>query len=113
MSENIYKNAEYVKNPSFEGVYMKHFYGKEDTEGKLNNVEILIVPGFQIAPHTHEDSDEYFYVVSGSGEFLDDKNWFPIKKGDAFKALSKITHAVKNTGEEVLILFSTFSPPIR
>ncbi|MDR2100600.1 MAG: cupin domain-containing protein [Campylobacteraceae bacterium] len=54
-----------------------------------------------------------FYVVSGSGEFLDDTKWKSIKAGDAFKALQGITHASKNTGTKTLVLFSTFSPATR
>ncbi|MCL1879044.1 MAG: cupin domain-containing protein [Actinomycetia bacterium] len=91
---------------------MKHFFCKEDND-RLNNVEIHIVPGYQIAPHSHDDSSEFFYVVSGCGEFLDDGEWRPITKGDAFKAPQGVTHAIKNTGTEALVLFSTFSPAIR
>jgi mannose-6-phosphate isomerase-like protein (cupin superfamily) len=51
--------------------------------------------------------------VSGEGEFLDDTVWTHITKGDAFKAPMGMTHAIKNTGNETLVLFSTFSPPVR
>ncbi|MDR2110901.1 MAG: cupin domain-containing protein [Spirochaetaceae bacterium] len=92
---------------------MKHFFAKAETDERLNNVEIHIVPGFQIAPHVHENAAEFFYVVSGEGEFLDNTEWTAVKKGGVFKAPVGMTHAVKNTGNETLVLFSTFSPPIR
>ncbi|MDR0518565.1 MAG: cupin domain-containing protein [Clostridiales Family XIII bacterium] len=113
MSKNLKSDVEFVKNPTHEGVYMRHFYSKSETGGSLNNFEILVVPGFQIAPHTHADAVEYLYVVEGAGEFLDDTEWFPLKKGDAFHAPIGVTHAVKNTGDSPLKLFATFSPAIQ
>ena len=113
MENNIKQGAEFVKHPTQEGVFMKHFFAKDDTDGRLNNLEVNIIPGFQIAPHTHEDAGEFFYVVSGSGEFLDDIKWKAISKGDAFKAPMGMNHSIKNTGNETLVIFSTFSPPIR
>ena len=113
MSGNIKTDSVFVKNPKHEGVFMKHFFSKSETNGQLNNFEVNIVPGFQIAPHNHDNAGEYFYVVDGSGEFLDDTEWVPVKKGDAFQAPVGMTHAVKNTGKLTLVLFSTFSPATR
>ncbi|MDR0596002.1 MAG: cupin domain-containing protein [Clostridiales Family XIII bacterium] len=113
MSNNFKSNTEFVKHPTFEGVYMRHFFSKSETGGGFNNVEILVVPGFEISPHTHGDAVEYFYIVDGAGEFLDDTEWTPIKKGDAFKAPIGMTHAIKNTGASPLTILATFSPPIK
>ena len=110
---NIKSDCEFVKNPNHEGVFMKHFFSKSETNDRLNNFEVNIVPGFQIAPHTHDNAGEYFYVVDGSGEFLDNTEWVPITKGDAFQAPAGMSHGIKNTGRSTLVLFSTFSPPIR
>jgi quercetin dioxygenase-like cupin family protein len=113
MSDNLKQDARFIKHPANEGVFMKHFYGKDETGGQLNNVEVAIIPGFLIAGHIHEGAGEFFYVISGSGEFLDESVWRPIKAGDAFKAPAAMKHAVKNNGAEVLRLLATFSPPIR
>jgi len=112
MTNNVKTDVELTKHPKYEGVFMKHFFCKDDND-RLNNFEINIEPGFQIAPHIHDSSSEFFYVVSGQGEFLDDTEWVAIKKGYAFKAPTNMTHAIKNTGSETLVLFSTFSPAIR
>lgn len=112
MASNLKSDSVFAKHPTQEGVFIKHFFCKEDND-RLNNLEVYIIPGFQIAPHTHEGSSEFFYVVSGQGEFLDDKEWRSVKKGDAFKAPQGITHSIKNTGGEALLLFSTFSPATR
>jgi len=112
MSGNLKENAQYEPHPANTGVFLKHFFGKGDND-RLNNLEVLIVPGCQIAPHKHDAAGEYFYVVSGEGEFMDGDEWLPIAKGSAFKAPMGVTHAVKNTGKEPLLLLSTFSPPTR
>jgi len=113
MCKNFKTDAFFVKHPVNEGVFMKHFFSKDETDGQLNNVEVNIVSGFQIVPHVHDNAGEFFYVVDGIGEFLDDTQWISIKKGDAFQAPMGKTHAIKNTGRETLVLFSTFSPPIK
>ena len=113
MGKNIKLDAVFVKHPTQEGVFMKHFFSKDETNERLNNLEVNIVPGFQIAPHTHDNAGEFFYVVDGEGEFLDNTEWTSIKKGDAFQAPMGMTHAIKNTGRVTLVLFSTFSPPIK
>ncbi|MDR1773518.1 MAG: cupin domain-containing protein [Clostridioides sp.] len=112
MSENFKENAIYIKNPQYEGMYMKHFFDSNDND-RLNNVEITIIPGFGTKPHIHENSTEFFYIVSGEGEFTDDDGTCQVKKGDAFKAPKGVTHSIINTSNEVLVIFSTFSPPIR
>jgi mannose-6-phosphate isomerase-like protein (cupin superfamily) len=113
MGNNVKNNVESVKHPSSDGVFMKHFYGKEDTGGALNNLEVSIMPGFCIGEHVHNDSNEFFYVVSGQGDFLDGGDWVPIKAGDAFKASKGVKHAIRNNGDETLRILSIFSPPNR
>jgi mannose-6-phosphate isomerase-like protein (cupin superfamily) len=109
---NILSIEEYIKHPKEDGVFLKHFYSNADND-RLNNLEVKIDPGFQIAPHIHENSTEFYYVVSGSGQFLNNGEWLPINKGDALKAPMGMAHGIKNTSQEVLKLFSTFSPAIR
>ena len=113
MGKNIKSNSVFFKHQTQEGVFLKHFFTKDETNGCLNNLEINIVPGFQNAPHTHDSADEFFYVVEGEGEFLDNTEWTSIKKGDAFQAPMGMIHAIKNTGRVTLVLFSTFSWPIK
>ena len=95
MGKNIKSDAVFVKHQTQEGVFLKHFFSKSETNGRLNNLEANIVPGFQTAPHTHDNAVEYFYIVDGSGEFLDDTEWVQVKKGDAFQAPMGMTHVVK------------------
>ncbi|MDR3203444.1 MAG: cupin domain-containing protein [Deltaproteobacteria bacterium] len=111
MTKTFATDAVFVKHAN-DGVFLKPFFGKDDTGGRVNNLEIIIVPGYEILPHSHAHSTEYFYVVSGEGDYLEDTTWHKIKAGDAFQALDGVVHALKATGNDVLKLFSTFSPPI-
>lgn len=112
MKNNIIKDANFVKHPTEEGVFMKHFFCSEDNDC-LNNLEVRIIPGYQISPHIHEKSNEFFYAVDGEGEFFDNGEWKAFKVGDAFKAPIGMQHGIRNTGRKILVLFSTFSPATR
>ncbi|MBF0549667.1 MAG: cupin domain-containing protein [Deltaproteobacteria bacterium] len=112
MTAKIITTGEFVNHPHNEGVYLKHFFGRADND-RLNNVEVKIEPGCRIAPHVHDNSTEFFYIVSGVGEFLIDGQWSAIKPGDAMIAPQGEEHGLINTELEPLVIFSTFSPPIR
>ncbi|MGE5372977.1 MAG: cupin domain-containing protein [Solirubrobacterales bacterium] len=112
MSQNIKNNIEAVNHPKEQGVRMKHFFHSEDND-RLNNLEVTIASGCSISPHIHDNASEFYYVVSGVGEFLIDGEWRPVKSGDAMKAPIGSEHGLKNAGDQELIVFSTFSPPTR
>lgn len=112
MEKLVLRHNNFIKHPKEEGVFMKHFFSSDDND-RLNNVEIKIEPGYQISYHVHEQASEFFYVVSGQGEFFVNREWVSIQKGDAMKAPIGEEHAVRNNSREILVLFSTFSPPIR
>ncbi|MCP4023393.1 MAG: cupin domain-containing protein [Desulfobacteraceae bacterium] len=104
--------SNYEKHPTNEGVYLKHFFSSE-IDNRLNNLEVRIEPGGGISNHTHDESNEFFYVAKGKGEFLVDGQWEIVREGEALVAPKAIEHGFKNNTNETLVLFSTFSPPIR
>ena len=106
MGKNIINSGEFVKHPKEEGVYMKHFFCSSDND-RLNNLEVIIDSGCEISPHIHENSSEFYYVISGFGEFLTEGKWMPFKVGDALKAPIGMEHGIKNTGNDKIIVFST------
>ena len=105
--------TDYKKHPTEKGVFIKHFFSKEDTNGILNNLEVRVESGCQINPHKHENSAEFCYVVSGNGLFLVNGEWECIRAGEAIMSPINTDHGIKNNSNETLILFSTFSPPTR
>jgi len=111
MKNDMVRSVKYTKFDADEGVYIKHFFGEADND-RLNNLEILVLPGCQISPHVHVTSAEHFYVVSGLCEFWHEKKWVPVDKGDSFLAPANVEHGLRNPGKEVLIVYATISPPI-
>ncbi len=112
MDTCMIRAEEFAKHPKDEGVYVKHFFSSADND-RLNNLEVKIQPGCQISPHIHDNSTEFYYVVSGTGEFLVNNQYIQVQKGDALKAPLGQEHGFKNNSGEELVLFSTFSPPIK
>lgn len=109
---NILLKSEYINHPKDKGVYLKHFFSSEDND-RLNNLEVRIDPGFEISAHIHENSTEFFYIVEGTGAFLEEGVWKPIQKGNAMKAPTGTKHGIRNTGTVPLLLLATFSPYTR
>jgi mannose-6-phosphate isomerase-like protein (cupin superfamily) len=65
----------------------------------------IIPPGSTIGVHTHGPHDEEFYVViSGSGEMHLDGRTFPVGPGDVIRNQPGGTHGLRNTGAEEIRL---------
>jgi len=62
--------------------------------------------------HTHEDLEEAFYCVSGTGQIRVNDKVFDIESGDAVYVAPGEEHAVINNGIKTLELVSTVSPPL-
>jgi mannose-6-phosphate isomerase-like protein (cupin superfamily) len=101
-----------VEHPSNKGVYLKHFFSSNEND-RLNNAEVTITKGSMIAPHIHEASSEFFYVVSGRGYAYFNGEWIKAYKGDCLMAKTGEEHGFRNDEDENLVLFCTFSPYIK
>jgi mannose-6-phosphate isomerase-like protein (cupin superfamily) len=104
---------------SFKGSHLKRVVAHEGvgliaTERVLSGppatacdfVDLTVVfPGSTIGVHTHGPHDEEFYVIiSGSGEMhLDGRN-FPVGPGDVIRNRPGGTHGLRNTGAEEIRL---------
>lgn len=58
--------------------------------------------GGGVAPHSHEDMEEVFYFVRGTGVLFLDGEEIPVKAGSAVVSPPNTTHEVKNTGDDIL-----------
>jgi len=54
-------------------------------------------PGCTIPEHRHDDDEEFYYIVSGTGTGLLNGASFPIGPGDAFFCRQGETHGILNT----------------
>jgi quercetin dioxygenase-like cupin family protein len=113
MSEKIIRDSEVGPHPKHPGVFLRHYFCGEDN-GRLNNLELRIDPGFGIPPHIHDQATEFFYIISGTGEFLIDGEWHEVGPGQACKAPTDEEHGFRVAAEgEPLLMLATFSPPVR
>lgn len=58
--------------------------------------------GGGVAPHSHDDLEEVFYFIRGTGIFSLDGREIPVKPGSVVVVPPKSVHGVKNTGDDVL-----------
>jgi len=70
----------------------------------------VFTPGAATAPVRHE-TEEFAYVVSGSGELRLDGETVPYRGGDALFIPAGVWHAVANTGSEDVIMVFGFPHP--
>jgi quercetin dioxygenase-like cupin family protein len=70
----------------------------------------IFTPGTVLSPVRHE-TEEFAYVVSGSGELRLDGEAVPFRPGDALHIPSGIWHAVANTGEIDVVMVFGFPHP--
>ncbi len=71
----------------------------------------IVDPGYTSNPHSHDDIEEVFYVVSGSGRIKIGEEEADITPGCCIFAPAKTVHQLINTGQEILKVYSTTSPP--
>jgi mannose-6-phosphate isomerase-like protein (cupin superfamily) len=59
----------------------------------------------------HRGSDQWLYVVSGTGVAVVNKNRYPLRTGTLLLIEHGDTHEIRNTGEEPLRTLNFYVPP--
>lgn len=65
---------------------------------------VTLPAGASIGWHVHQGEEEFYYILTGSGEYSDNGAWHAVEAGDATLARSGEGHALKNTGSEPLTI---------
>ncbi len=71
----------------------------------------IIFPGQASSRHSHEGSEEFVYVVAGTGEVSVGDETALLKPNVMVYGPTGIPHQYRNTGQDDLILFVVYSPP--
>lgn len=58
----------------------------------------ILPPGASVGPHPHADDEEYYYILSGTGDMLLDGQSHPVSAGDLAAVFPGGSHALSNTG---------------
>ena len=75
----------------------------------LRHVEIPPAqPGATREPHSHSDSEECIYVLSGAGAFWTEQGEQPVGPGDTIHVPPGERHYTRNTGADPLVLLCVF-----
>lgn len=106
-----FKNIEWSKHPTFDGVELKHIVTAKDTAGLFSYHLVRIAPNCSIKEHIHETQLETHEVVSGKGLCINAGVSIPYEAGTISIMPAGIKHEV-NAGEEGLYLFAKFMPPL-
>ena len=72
----------------------------------LNSFE----PGQEHKLHAHEGMDKVYQVLSGTGVFLLESEEIPMSPGVMLIAPEGVSHGVRNTGSEQLVLLAILAP---
>jgi mannose-6-phosphate isomerase-like protein (cupin superfamily) len=75
--------------------------------GGCNFIDLAeLPPGTSVGLHTHASSEEEFYLVlSGTGEMTRNGHVFPVVAGDLIRNPPAGSHSLRNTGTEPLRIF--------
>lgn len=86
-------------------VEILHWLEREEYNGKARLLaKITLHEGCSIGAHEHNDEEEIFYIISGTGIFDDNGTQKPIKAGDVTVTTSGQSHSIANTGSDDLVL---------
>lgn len=72
---------------------------------------VLLEPGKGHDIHTHPDSEEVLYVVSGEGDQTVAGETREVGQGDTVHIPAGVEHGTQNTGWEPLKFLAIYSPP--
>jgi mannose-6-phosphate isomerase-like protein (cupin superfamily) len=75
--------------------------------------EATIGPGETTDRHHHRESEEFYYLVEGSGEIEVDGEWAPVAAGDAILIPAGAWHRIRAGDAAPLRLLCACAPPYR
>lgn len=73
--------------------------------------EAVLKPGKSTIEHRHNESEEMYYFISGSGKMSLNNKWFAVTKGDGVLIPAGTRHKLANTGKSDLHLLCVRAPP--
>lgn len=80
------------------------------SEDKVLSFVLNLMPGQEIPPHNHEESDLIIHVLSGGAELNVDGVVNQLKEGDVVHCLGKELFAIKNNTNENTSCFVVLAP---
>lgn len=74
-----------------------------DTNGAfIMTTRLELEPGASIGYHKHEDNEEVYFIMAGSGLYCEENETRTVKAGDVLLCRRGRSHGLENTEEETL-----------
>ncbi len=90
-------------NQGITKMYLSNLADFEGKNGKLRTFALAeLKPGEEVEFHIHEGECEQYYIISGEGEYNDNRKIVGVNAGDVTFTPSGEGHGIKNTGSEML-----------
>lgn len=103
MTENLVENMRGGEGAT----KMKPIFTREEIMGKCRLFNIITLdPGCSIGTHTHDQEEEIYYILSGTGTVNDNGQLVKVEPGDAVKTGNGEFHSIKNDGDVPLVFMA-------
>lgn len=79
---------------------------------ELSLILAIIPPKSTTCLHSHSESSEWMYIISGKGECILNNNKLTIGPDMLIYAPKGVEHEIKNTGDETMKILAIFIPPL-
>ncbi|MBA4389048.1 MAG: cupin [Verrucomicrobia bacterium] len=80
-------------------ITFQHYFDKTEMGAKTRLcTKLTLPPGASIGTHQHDNEDEVFLILSGSGVIDDGKTKTKVSAGDATLTKNGESHSVRNDG---------------
>jgi mannose-6-phosphate isomerase-like protein (cupin superfamily) len=77
---------------------------------KQSLAEARLAPGAATTPHHHGNTEEIYYILSGTAAMTLGAETQPVGPGDAIAIPPGMRHTIRNTGPEELVFLCTCAP---
>ena len=77
---------------------------------KQSLAEARLAPGAATTPHHHANTEEIYYILSGTAEMTLLQETRPVEAGDAIAIPPGQRHTIRNTGSDELVFLCTCAP---
>lgn len=101
-----------VKEVEYPGRHMRWLANEDSLPAKNLSVCVIRVdPGETVRPaHSHPNSEELIYIITGSGKVMIEDKVAPVKTGSAVLFQQGKVHMLKNTGDVEMKVICFFAP---
>jgi quercetin dioxygenase-like cupin family protein len=94
------------------GRYMRWLANEDNLQARnLSVCVIRVLPGETVRPaHSHPKSEEFIYIIEGSGKIMIEGNVGKVQAGSAVLFDQGKVHMLKNTGNREMKVICFFAP---